>query len=81
MPQPNRLAEAGSMRAWLPISTAPTDGTRVLVWAAPTTAGWDDPAMHLAGFVTIAAYHPDAGWCVDELREVTHWQPVPEGPK
>jgi len=23
-----------------------------------------------------ASYHPDAGWCVDELRQATHWMPV-----
>lgn len=48
-----------------PISTAPTDGTEVNVWVAP--------AHGLLGFWTRCAYHPDAGWCADELREVTHW--------
>lgn len=54
-------------RPWQPISTAPTDGTLVEVLA---------PAAHgLTEIVSDAAYHPDAGWCVDELREVTHWRP------
>jgi len=48
-----------------PIETAKTDGTKYVVWAAE--------AHGLPAFVTIAAYHPDAGWCVDELRPVTHW--------
>jgi hypothetical protein len=58
---------------WRPIAEAPRDGTRVLVWAAP----YDD----LEGFHTIAAYHADAGWCVCELRYVTHWMPLPAPPE
>lgn len=57
------LADAGG-----PIETAPTDGTTVLVWA--------DPLEGLDGFFTLAAYHPDAGWCVDELREAVWWWPI-----
>lgn len=68
------------MSAWRPIATAPTDGTPVLVYAKLHTGGWEDPEMWLPAFVTIAACHPTYDWCVDELREVTHWQPVPSGP-
>lgn len=25
---------------------------------------------------TTAQYHCDAGWCIDELRIVTHWRPL-----
>lgn len=66
----NKLIAA---RQWQPIETAPTDGTRILAYAA----AYDD----LPAFQTIAAYHPDGGWCVDELREVTHWKPLGEGPQ
>lgn len=58
---------------WRPISEAPKDGTVVLVWAAPF--------QDLPGFQSTASYHPDAGWCVDELREVTHFLPLPTPPK
>lgn len=58
---------------WQPIATAPTTGELVLLWAAEREG--------LAAFVTIGAYHPSAGWCVDELREVTHWQPLPAPPE
>lgn len=66
---------------WQPISTAPRDGTRVWLYVAGDTCGWEDPAMHLPPFQCEAAYHPEAGWCVDELREATHWRPLPPPPK
>ena len=57
---------------WQLIEIAPKDGTNVLVWAAP--------AHGLLGFIALAAYDQDAGWCVDELREATHWMPLPTPP-
>lgn len=54
---------------WLPIKTAPTDGTLVLVYAAEREG--------LPAFECPCAYHPDGGWCVDELRFVTLWCPLP----
>lgn len=61
------------MTDWQPIEAAPTDGTVVLVFAAERDG--------LAAFQCTAAYHEDAGWCVDELREVTHWMPLPPPPQ
>lgn len=58
--------EAAERAVWQPIATAPKDRT-ITVFAAP----YDD----LPGFVTSCRYHEDAGFCVDELREVTHWRP------
>lgn len=53
---------------WQPIDSAPTDGT--VVWV------YNDAAHGLPGFCCKAAYHPDAGWCCDELREATLWMPI-----
>lgn len=58
---------------WELIATAPRDGTEVWVFVAPRDG--------LRGFQCVCAYHPDAGWCADELREVTHWQPLPAPPQ
>lgn len=51
---------------WQPIETAPTDGTVVRVLT--------NSVQELPAFECLAAYHPDAGWCVDEFREATHWR-------
>lgn len=61
-----RFLERG---AWQPISEAKTDGTVYPVWVAPYQG--------LDGFLTACGYHPDAGWCADELREVTHFIDCP----
>ncbi len=64
---------------WQPIATAPTGdaGTRdrpyVLVYASP--------AHGLDGFMCVARWDYDGGWCVDELRTATHWMPLPEAPQ
>jgi hypothetical protein len=58
--------------AWQPIETAPKDGTVVLVYASDY--------QDLPGFISTIAYHDDAGWCVDELRPVTHWMRLPSPP-
>ena len=50
---------------WKPISTAPTDGSVVVVYT-PERDGF-------RSMVSLCAYHEDAGWCTDELREPTHW--------
>ncbi len=63
---------AQAQEGWQTIETAPTDGTLIQVWA-PSAHGL--PAMH-----SLCTYHPDAGFCIDELREPTHWMPLPLAP-
>lgn len=58
---------------WRPVAEAPTDGTVVLVYA-PAYEG-------LPSMITTAAYSEYAGWCVDELRTVTHFRALPLGPR
>jgi hypothetical protein len=58
---------------WRPIETAPKDGATLLAYASP--------AHGLDGFQTLCSWHPDAGFCVDELREATHWMPLPPAPE
>ena len=68
------LAERGVfVAAWWPIETAPKDGTVVWVYVAARKNGVPE---ELPAFQCACAYHPDAGWCADELREVTHWMPT-----
>lgn len=64
-----RLSAGGG---WRTMDSAPKDGTEVLVYAPPYAG--------LGDIICKAAWHNDAGWCVDELRTVTHWQSLPAFP-
>jgi hypothetical protein len=57
---------------WLPIDTATTDGTEIWAYTAERDG--------LRAFQGPCAYHPDAGFCTDKLREVTHWAPARKHP-
>lgn len=75
------LAAAGHVieQDWQPIEMAPRDGTEVLVYARvlhPERWG-----IHLDPMICAASYHPDAGWCVCEVRDATHWRPLPTPPE
>lgn len=54
--------------SWQPIEAAPTDGTIVRVYAAEYDG--------LPAFTCLCSYTEWGGWCVDELRQATLWQPV-----
>lgn len=62
---------------WQPMETAPRDGKLILVFAPGTSDKWDGD---LGSLTTVCAWHPDAGFCVCELREPTHWMPLPDPP-
>jgi len=68
-------AEIAASQKWRHISTAPKDAW-IFVYAAPYTGGGDDPEMWLPGFVSLCHWHPDGGFCVDELRQPIAWQPI-----
>lgn len=50
---------------WLPIESAPHDGTEIIVWC--------EGVQDLPPLVCRCAWHSDAGFCVDELREPKYW--------
>jgi hypothetical protein len=62
--------QGGAGDVWQGIASAPTDGS--LIWYQ--TDSYED----LPIIEGVCAYHPDAGWCVDELRDVARWKPVPQ---
>ena len=63
------LALDGDTRSpWFKIEDAPKD--RVIYVFTEGTGGLED----LPSFTSRCKYHPDAGFCTDELRQVTHWQ-------
>ena len=56
------------MSIWSRIDSAPKD--RPIIVYCPERHGL--PAM-----ASICQWHPDAGFCVDELREPTCWTEIP----
>lgn len=60
------------MKGWFEIASwAPRD-REILVWA-PARDGL--PAMY-----SVCRWHPDAGYCIDEIREPTYWRELPAPP-
>ena len=62
------IVKSVNAHGWQPIATAPHD--RPIVVYAPPREG-------LPEFAGMCEWHPDAGFCVCELREVTHWMDRP----
>ena len=67
------------MSEWMPIETAPKDGTDVLLFTKEgiiqgyfTYFEWDQTVVY-------ATY--DGSGCVAFYREPTHWMPLPPPPK
>lgn len=77
------LSAAGwvAEQGWQPIETAPQD-RMVLVYApSPDPTRWHTSVCDLSPIICAAKWHPEGGWCVCEIREVTHWRPVPAAPQ
>ncbi len=76
--QPLGLASTDVLGAWLPIETAPRDGTDALIYVAATreqfVAYW---RAEMQAFVIA----PDSrgGWI--GLKTPTHWMPLPAPPQ
>jgi hypothetical protein len=54
------------------METAPTDGTPFLAYSV------DLKGCGLSPFFSVCAWHEDAGFCTDEIREPIYWWPLPE---
>ena len=68
-------AELLAAVAWRDIATAPRDGREIIAYSQDVSG-----TTGLNPFVSLCAWHPDAGFCTCELREVTHWMPLPPPP-
>lgn len=60
-----RFRETMPSATWQPITTAPRE--RWIEVLCPAREG-------LPQLISKCKWHPDAGFCVDELRETTHWR-------
>lgn len=59
----------GNIVSWGMMDTAPDDGSEFIVYC---------PGKHgLNHMASICAWHEDAGFCVDELREPSFWISLP----
>lgn len=73
--QDNRNAGWWTDLAWQDMDSAPTDGTEFLAYSVEQNA--DNP---LPPFISICSWHPDAGFCTDEIREPIKWHPMINDP-
>jgi hypothetical protein len=73
---PLRPAPAIATPEWLPIDTAPTDGSHVLI----VDAGVVNEGRHIEGHGWWLAHNdPSDSWGPGQLHP-THWMPLPEPP-
>lgn len=72
-PAANGPGEAG----WLPIESAPKDGTDILIWCAPWSCGSEARYIEDEGW-WLANNHPTDHW--GDQKYPTHWQPLPAPP-
>ena len=67
---------------WQPISTAPRDGTRVLLYASPYGAGsghWSHRQELSEGYFPVEG-HWKLHFCLNKDAHPTHWMPLPASP-
>ena len=67
------IGECKELNAWKPIDgNTPKD--RLILVYAPCCDGLGD-------LITTCLWHDDAGFCIDMIREPTHWADLPTLPK
>lgn len=68
------------MTDWLPIESAPKNGTPILGWEGlmMTTVKWSEARGSDYGYLALV----EAGhYAEDDEWQPTHWQPLPDPPK
>lgn len=76
----------GELSGWQDISTAPKDGTEVLIWATyyppghPVTARWDFDTYSKTPIPRWVSRDPIYGRRAFIDRPATHWMPLPAAP-
>lgn len=74
------------MNEWRPINSAPKNG-KIIVLAQeilpeklPENFKIQEVKL-LEPVIGITSYHEDAGFCICEIRQTTHWLPLPKIPR
>ena len=66
------ISECRELNQWQTIESAPKD-REILVYA---------PAYQdLRFLISVCKWHESAGFCIDELRQPTHWMELPKPPR
>lgn len=66
------INECKELNQWQPIESAPKD-REILVYA---------PAYQdLRFLISVCKWNESAGFCIDELRQPTHWMELPKPPR
>lgn len=69
------LIAAARGSGWRPIDTAPKDGSQFIAYSQ------DLAGCGLPPLISLCAWHDEAGFCTDEIREPTDWHQLPPPPK
>lgn len=67
----DRLRKAEAANKWMPIETAPKDGTHVQLYA---------PELQFVGFYAVAGWCYVAPRCPEAPTQPTHWKPLGAAP-
>ena len=85
--QRNELAQSSPLSAWQPISSAPKDGTRIMVYACAHNRHWFGSGYYFKGVPG-----DGEGWIAHSFYtapendssgsfQPTHWMPLPAPPQ
>lgn len=80
----NALVKGRRASPWRTIDSdpPPPHDQDVLVYApAPDPEKWDQSVCDLPAIQRVTRWHPDAGFCVCTIREVTHYKLLGPGPE
>jgi hypothetical protein len=74
-----------AVQAWLPISSAPKDGTMFDGWNGERVVDvtWEHPSYSPTGHHAwcVSGYTNGHDWAYDEVKGLTHWLLIPSSPK
>lgn len=73
-----RLLAVVADHEWRPIATAAHDPDLIIEVKTEARHDLAEGVEPLPSIECLCAWHPDAGFCVDDLREVTLWRPAPK---
>ena len=72
------LKKCHELNTWLPIDeNTPKDIEIVALPKFDEATDFQD----LGHMASICKFHESAGFCIDELRQPTHWMPLPNAPE